>query len=530
MSCAKNLPPPGGPPDTTPPELVGTSPASGTTGVALDQQIEIDFSERINQNTVGQALFISPPLKGSPRIESKGDHLVIKPDQPLDSGRTYVVSIAASLQDLHANRLPNSISFAFSTGAKIDSSRIKGTVYRDHTPLPNFRVFAYEYSDTLMDSIFATIPTYVTETGDSGDFALDFMSPEKYLVLGAADKDRDNLINRAGEQIAIPVSFDSAAPSGASMSLNVTSFDSTSLKLINCSGVEGAVKLRFDSALDSIDAREAVLTVKGSDTSFVLPAVWLAASPSELNAFSDWFTVGGNFQVSLPRLKGQTGRIYPSDSISCDVRITEKDQRAPAVVGYYPSARTLVMPSETLSVIFSEPVTAAENSIVLAVDTTESVLITPFAANETMLGFTIPQELGPDHKVKATINLKTVHDLYGNVPDDSSFSFSFQTANPESLGALAGTIEGADSNLVVELVGQINHFHYRKANVSDTTFSWPLYPDIYRITGYRDLNRDGRWNLGSLRPFRFAEPGWISADSVRIRARFEHEGRVLQFE
>jgi hypothetical protein len=59
---------------------------------------------------------------------------------------------------------------------------------------------------------------------------------------------------------------------------------------------------------------------------------------------------------------------------------------------------------------------------------------------------------------------------------------------------------------------------------------WSLYPDKYLVRAFADDNRNGRWDLGSLLPFRFAEPGWAVRDTVRIRARFEHTDYRFEFE
>lgn len=507
-----------------------TYPASGTTGVALDQEIEVRFSEHINENTVGQAIFISPPLKIPPRIDTRGDRLIIKPEQPLDSGRTYVVSIAASLQDLRGNRLPSSINFAFSTGDVIDSAGVNGTVYRDYIPLSNFRVFAYEFTDTLIDSIFSIIPDYVTETGDSGDFRIEFMTPGEYLILAAQDKDRDNLINRAGEQIALPVSLATADTEMGSVSLHVTSFDSTSLKLINCSGVEGTVKLRFDAPLDSTTAQRSSITIIHSDTTLTVPAFWHQASASELHGFSGWFREGREFDVVVTGLISQTGRKPAQDSARCNVRINARDDGSPRPLGHYPSLRALIMPEETLRVNFSEPIRIEENSVILEMDTTLVDTVSGSLLDRLTFGFTVPDNFSFDRQIKATIDLSKVRDLYGNAPEDSVYTLSFMVANPDSLGSLSGSIIGAGHDLVIELSGQRNRFYYRFESVTDSAYSWTLYPDTYRITGYFDQNKDGRWNLGSIKPFRYAEPGWMADDSVRVRARFEHEGKVLRFE
>jgi hypothetical protein len=85
------------------------------------------------------------------------------------------------------------------------------------------------------------------------------------------------------------------------------------------------------------------------------------------------------------------------------------------------------------------------------------------------------------------------------------------------------------SRVNLELQGLRHRLHYGFGAVDSGAFSWKLYPDRYTVTAYSDHNANGRWDLGSLRPFEFAEPAWIVADTVRIRARFEHSGQRFEF-
>ena len=57
LGCAKPMAPPGGPVDRTPPEIISSTPASGSIGISIDPSIVIEFSEVIDAKSVEKALF-----------------------------------------------------------------------------------------------------------------------------------------------------------------------------------------------------------------------------------------------------------------------------------------------------------------------------------------------------------------------------------------------------------------------------------------------------------------------------------------
>ena len=59
IKCANQLPPPGGPVDRVPPEVLEVYPPNGTTNFD-DDHLEITFSECIDKMSIMNALFISP--------------------------------------------------------------------------------------------------------------------------------------------------------------------------------------------------------------------------------------------------------------------------------------------------------------------------------------------------------------------------------------------------------------------------------------------------------------------------------------
>ncbi|OPX22114.1 MAG: hypothetical protein B1H02_06605, partial [Candidatus Latescibacteria bacterium 4484_107] len=127
-SCAKRGFPPGGPEDKTPPEIVATQPAGGALNVALDEKIEISFSERMDPRSVEKATFVSPNPEGTLDFNWNGKQVGIEFPSGLKADRTYVVTVGTGARDERRNRLKESYSFAFSTGGRLSSGEIRGRV------------------------------------------------------------------------------------------------------------------------------------------------------------------------------------------------------------------------------------------------------------------------------------------------------------------------------------------------------------------------------------------------------------------
>ncbi|RKZ30572.1 hypothetical protein DRQ36_05070, partial [bacterium] len=150
FSCARIQAPPGGPEDKSPPKIIYTIPAAGTTDVALDTRIEIRFNEYIKKTT--GAVVLLPPVENT-KIKFKGKRIVID-HAPLTPNTTYRISISTGLKDLRNNALKRAINIAFSTGAALDSFSLSGKIYEGFFPAEETRVHAYiaengEIPDTL---------------------------------------------------------------------------------------------------------------------------------------------------------------------------------------------------------------------------------------------------------------------------------------------------------------------------------------------------------------------------------------------
>ena len=112
-------------PDTTPPIVIDTSPASNATGYTVSGAVTVTFSEPLNAATVN-AQSANILLNGVTRVASTAvynpttDSLTITPTAPLAYGTSYTVYIvggSTGIRDLSGNTLASNFSSSFTTAA-----------------------------------------------------------------------------------------------------------------------------------------------------------------------------------------------------------------------------------------------------------------------------------------------------------------------------------------------------------------------------------------------------------------------------
>ncbi len=123
--CAKKGPPSGGPPDTEPPRLIGSSPDSGAAGVARDARVSLHFSEGMEPRTTGDAVEMVPRIE----IEQKrwsGNTLTLVFRDTLRSHTAYTLFLSPTARDRHGNPMSAGRTIVFTTADTLDPGGLGG--------------------------------------------------------------------------------------------------------------------------------------------------------------------------------------------------------------------------------------------------------------------------------------------------------------------------------------------------------------------------------------------------------------------
>src|SRR5205807_8262146 len=107
--------------DTTGPSVVGVSPANGLTGVPINAQVVVQFSEPVDVITTNQVTLSSGggTVNVIERITNANQTLTLVPVVPLNPNTTYSISVTG-VRDFSGNALTAPSTITFTTGAGAD--------------------------------------------------------------------------------------------------------------------------------------------------------------------------------------------------------------------------------------------------------------------------------------------------------------------------------------------------------------------------------------------------------------------------
>jgi hypothetical protein len=193
LACARIEPPPGGPPDAVPPQLVATNPDSfavlrsfrGAAEFRFDEVISEGGSPNRGEGTGGlEKLVILSPSSRVPDVSWKRNRITVRPQEGWRSNRVYRVELLPGVTDLRNNRSERGAVLTFSTGAPRPTSTLKGQIvdWGTSRPATNALVVATLLPDSL---------PYRGVADSGGRFSLGPLPSGDYLVSGVLDENRD---------------------------------------------------------------------------------------------------------------------------------------------------------------------------------------------------------------------------------------------------------------------------------------------------------------------------------------------------
>ena len=200
-SCANQGVPTGGPKDSIPPILLGTTPVYKALNYKGDK-VEFTFNEYIIPDGVSELLVISPPLTKRPTIRTKGKSLVIQFNEDLMDSLTYSLDFKNSITDNNEKNPYKNLRFSFATGDVYDSLRVAGRLLNAFNlePVESGLVLL---QNNLHDSAFYNVrPNYIAKTDETGLFMIDNIAPGKYNIFAINDANNDLLYNEGAEELA----------------------------------------------------------------------------------------------------------------------------------------------------------------------------------------------------------------------------------------------------------------------------------------------------------------------------------------
>jgi hypothetical protein len=193
LSCARIEPPPGGPPDTSPPRLIAVRPDSFAVLPGFRGEAEFQFDEVISEGSSPnrgegtgtlEKLVVLSPTREVPDVEWKRSRITVRPKEGWRPNRVYRVQLLPGVTDLRNNRSSDGAVLTFTTGAPKPTITLQGEVIDWETSRPAGG--ALVIATLLPDSL-----PYRGVADSSGRFALGPLPAGEYLVSGVLDQNND---------------------------------------------------------------------------------------------------------------------------------------------------------------------------------------------------------------------------------------------------------------------------------------------------------------------------------------------------
>ena len=521
QGCAEPRVPSGGPRDTTPPALVASNPPNEAVTFRGDA-IRLEFTEYVNQASFARALSITPDPEGRMRFRWRKRRVSIRFQERFRDSTTYVIVLDNNLRDMQGVALKRPITLAFSTGDVIDQGKVHGRVVQPSLgdAAAGLDVLAY----AIRGDTIERAPSYQTQTGDDGTFALAYLREEPYFVIALQDRNRDRQPGPTEPFAPPPVRRLVATPDSMPVMHHwvVSPLDTIAPRAVRVRSLSRSrLRVRFSESVTMPQADPAAWTLQDS------------LSGERIAVRTVYIPAGDTRSVHL-RTHPLRARVYGlrpdaalTDSIGNPVAAdtlyfvatARSDTTAVRFTGFLPAdsahAATLA-PYVTPRITFSEALWGMPLSDLVSATNLDG---SPRAIQGvTRDGTTYAMQLEPPLTAEAPATI-SVRDPGGR---DSVYAQHFSRLGSQDLGSLSGNVLPIDSLVRVELLSPTRAVLMATRIDTSGTFAFDHLPlGQYHLRAYLDFNNNGRWDGGQLRPYAAPEPiGWLHGPE-QVRPRWD---------
>jgi len=538
--CANQLPPGGGEVDTVPPKIIEVYPENGTVNYH-ENYSEISFSKYVDKHSVQDAIFISPALLKPLKYDWSGKTLTVYFNDSLKANTTYTVSIGTDVKDMNnGNKMAESLTFAFSTGNKIDKGKIKGKIY-DSSP-DGVMIFAYQTNGKEADPTKQK-PDYVSQAGKNGNYSLLGLRDGDYSVFAIRDKFRDLLYqknedgfgvqNRKIELIDKTVEYDNVdffltmEDSVAPKISNVIMKDRNHLliefsKSVDSTKIFGDNFIFYDSTSNKKIIPKYFFKGEGRSNQFY------AAFTDSLEKKEGWVLISKN----IPDMKNNLS----SEEKNSFVIKNDRDTLALRII-----KSAGLLPSEKVD--FEEPVLMLNFNDAVELSTIKERLTILDAkgkkipleverADDASFLIRLSEKLKQSTDYTLKLDLKNYSDLSGN-KIDSVFQNKFSTSNELDFSGVSGTVAVNDTTqtlVVIESAEAVKRTYKQKIDSKKNFDFKKVIPGKYLAWSFKDKNKNGKYDFGTIFPLKLSEEFKFYPDTLNLRARWPVGGVNIDFQ
>ena len=202
-SCANTTQAPsGGKKDTIPPLIIDIKPLPGAVNVPVEgASFDFVFNEYVTIKTPSN-IVLSPPQARQPKSRLRGRTLHVSFEEPLQPATTYTITFTNAIADANEGNMFPGYTYVFSTGPKIDSMMVTGTVVDCQTLAPVKDATVLLHRDLADSAALLHRPYAAVKTDDWGFFALPFIQDTVYRIYAIKDANNNYIYDPGSENVA----------------------------------------------------------------------------------------------------------------------------------------------------------------------------------------------------------------------------------------------------------------------------------------------------------------------------------------
>jgi hypothetical protein len=538
QGCASRGRPGGGPIDKIPPEIVYTFPQPDSLNVSQLDKIEIYFSERMDEASVTNSIFISPPIEYE--IEwSGGEELSLDITSDLQEKRTYLITIGTGAMDARKNKMKESFQLAFSTGAYLDQGQLSGQIY-GISAKDNFYIYAYQMDHP--DSLNPTInrADFLSQPSEDGQFNMQYLPLAEYRVFVVEDQNKNLLLDANYERVGIPfrdLSLDSLKMQESDLNFRVTQIDTVEPMLTGARAIyNDKVLLRFSEPIQS-PANIQIMDTLNFQILDIKSLVSNSENLSQLYAFTEQLRPDRGYRVQASGLKDLKGNQSTLVQIADFVGSDKADTTHFELLSVIPtdSSKNVKYPAN-IEIKFSIPIDtlSLHRAFVCKSQNGDTINGNWYFQDLTVCTFKPDLTFLPDHQYSFELNLGKVNSLFDKNLVDSLIQNTFFMIPSDEFGSLSGSTnldQGLVNDAIIEIIpiGGNSESTVIGVRENNTFFAEWLTAGKYKIGGFIDFDKNNTYSFGGLYPFVYSEPVFVNLDTIKIRKRWEFGGIQVNF-
>lgn len=511
--CATPSAPTGGPRDTTPPELIKTTPPNFSTRFQSDK-IEFYFNEYV---TITPNFVKITPAVEDFKVTFKKESVTIDFKEELRKNTTYQVNFSNKLVDKNEGNAITSLVYIFSTGDYIDSLSVSGQVKtanaNEQIPANTFSVL-YK-SSSHSDSLFQKKrPDYFSPVSPSGDFEIGFLSKDTFDLFLLTD-------NNLNYYYDLPTEYIGFAKGKVISGIRS---DSTKQNLVLFQPEPDMLKI-------STNQRKTQNRKVSFDLNKTLPEsekVFIKTQNESCKTFvkNVPFTNKIDLYFYPECIGSQKVIFYQADSTIIDsmrINVVAQPFKPEYLIPDFVDSEAPTICLEVNAMI-SEVLSGAK---VVFIDTVNRSRIVSSITSSSDFNFCFDNPFLTSKHVKLVVKDSSL--LYHNQYYNDSIVFRLPYLTKRELSSLTLNFENADSNshYIVYLLDEKKNKIKRLYIIDNQVIVLEkLIPNSYYLEIVEDKNKNGIRDMGSFKSKELPERQYIDSKPILLKANWEVEHTV----